>query len=100
MKLFKNLNLVESMINMPETGFKENLESLKHDIKSYEKELMISDNLFKLPQMRELKHFFTFDATVEAIHIGKAVKKFNNKAKLDTNKKKVDNLIVKISDLQ
>jgi hypothetical protein len=84
---------------MPDSTIKENLESLKHDIKSYEKELMISDSIFKLPQMRELKHFFAFDGTVEAIQIGKSLKKFNNKSQLDSKKKKIDNMIKRIINI-
>jgi hypothetical protein len=83
-------------LNLPDSNIKENLESLKHDIKSYEKELMISDGIFKLPQMRELKHFFSFDGTIEAIQIGKSIKKFNNKSQLDAKKKNIDNIIKKI----
>ena len=60
---------------------------------------MHSDNIFNQPKLRDLKHFFAFDSTIEAIHIGKAIKKFSYKDKLDSSLNRVDNTIRKIQNL-
>ncbi len=81
------------------SAYRDEVENLKHDIKTYEKELIRSENIFRQENLREYKHLFTFDSCAEAIHIGKALKKFNDIDKLNFTKIKIDNMINKINNI-
>ena len=46
--------------------------------------------------MTNLKHFFSFDETEEAIRLGKTLKKLNKKYKIEKIKNKVDTVLEKV----
>lgn len=74
---------------------KEDFQNIKHDIKSYEKELNRMNKIFTLPKNKPLNHFFAFDTIQEGINKAKKMKvrKFFFKEKLDSSKRNVDFVI-------
>jgi hypothetical protein len=74
----------------------EDIKSIRHDIKSYEKELIRMGDMLHLPHLKEIKHFLTFEEMQEGIRLSKAVRRFYSRIKLTEGQNKIDFLVSKI----
>ena len=73
----------------------EDLENIKHDIRTYEQVLNSITYLFDVPEMMEFEPFINFEKMKESIKPVKNLRRFFDKEKIDALSLNVDEIINK-----